>query len=435
MDSQIGAKILSTFAQKKILVVGDLMLDHYTMGAVSRISPEAPVPILHKQKEYAVLGGAANVANNFSALSATVWVSGVIGQGREAEKMFLAECQKARLDTTGVVLAKNRPTTVKSRFFAGNQQIFRMDEEEAEALDAPTTEAILSFAAKTIPLVDAVVFSDYAKGVFAGDLAPAIIALAKKQGCPVYADIKPSARDKFKGVSLLNPNLSEGQIMTGQSNPEAVARALYNFFQCPVLLTLGADGIMAVDATGVISRHQAKTVAVYDVTGAGDTVLAVSTLALMAGATIGEAAELANAAGRLAVQRVGTTTITAEELLGSLSTASNVAEVAVVPKLWGYEKWLENNEKYCSKMLVLKKGYQCSLHYHKIKDEMFLVTKGSVRLELGDEILQLTPGSFARVAPGVKHRFRGLADSEILEISTHHDEADSHRLEESKKVS
>lgn len=112
----------------------------------------------------------------------------------------------------------------------------------------------------------------------------------------------------------------------------------------------------------------------------------------------------------------------------------NISDVTIVPKLWGYEKWLENNEKYCSKVLSLNKGFQCSLHYHKNKDETFLVTKGHVRLELGDQVLDLTEGDFVRVAPGTPHRFAGLEDSFIMETSTHHEEDDSYRIEESRKM-
>lgn len=117
-----------------------------------------------------------------------------------------------------------------------------------------------------------------------------------------------------------------------------------------------------------------------------------------------------------------------------MNSFKNIKDVAIVPKVWGYEKWLENNDKYCSKILSLNKGYQCSLHYHKNKDEMFLVTKGRMRLELGDETMTLGEGDFVRIPPGTKHRFAGLDDTLIVEISTHHEEDDSYRIEKSRKM-
>ena len=143
---------------------------------------------------------------------------------------------------------------------------------------------------------------------------------------------------------------------------------------------------------------------------------------------------LANEAGAIVVQKPGTATLSREELASTVEGKNHVESVKMIPKLWGYEQWIENNEKYCCKILALNKGYQCSLHYHKNKDETFLVTAGHVRLELGDEVMHLRPGSFVRVLPNTPHRFAGIEDSLITEISTHHEDSDSYRIEESRKM-
>ena len=172
----------------------------------------------------------------------------------------------------------------------------------------------------------------------------------------------------------------------------------------------------------------------FDVSGAGDTVLAALILGITCGLTLENASRVANNAGGLVVAKPGVATITREELSAFLGEEKHVELVEMVPKLWGYEKWLENNDKYCCKLLSLKKGYQCSLHKHKIKDEMFFIIQGHVRLEVGKKVMHMLPGSFVRITSGILHRFRGIEDSIIIEVSTHHEDSDSYRVEESMKV-
>ena len=222
--------------------------------------------------------------------------------------------------------------------------------------------------------------------------------------------------------------------MTGFDDIDKMGSELTKYFASDVLMTRGPDGMSVFHRDGRNFDIPGKKIEVFDVSGAGDTVVAVVTLALVGGLDLKNSADLANFAGSVVVQKPGTASITMPELEAFLSDKDNIESVEVVPKVWGYEKWLENNEKYCSKVLSVKKGFQCSLHYHKFKDEMFLVTSGHIRLEKGDDTIHMMPGSFVRIPPGLVHRFRGIQDSEILEISTHHSEKDSYRIEKSRKV-
>ena len=222
--------------------------------------------------------------------------------------------------------------------------------------------------------------------------------------------------------------------MTGLENIEEIGSELLKYFSSDVFVTRGGDGISVFGRDRRLQHIPARKVSVFDISGAGDTAIAATALALASGLDLETAAHLANAAGAVVVQKPGTATLVSEELLSALHLDTHVAGVGIVQKVWGYERWLTNNDKYCCKLLSLNKGYQCSLHYHKNKDETFVVTKGHVRLEKGNEVLHLREGAFVRLTPGTVHRFTGLEDSMIMEVSTHHDEGDSYRLENSKRV-
>jgi D-beta-D-heptose 7-phosphate kinase/D-beta-D-heptose 1-phosphate adenosyltransferase len=426
-------KAIADFKNKKILVVGDLMLDLYTYGSVSRISPEAPVPILLKTGAKYIPGGAANTAYNLASLGAKVFVFGMIGDDQNGQKL-ISLLSESGIDTRPIIKIKDWPTILKHRVVASNHQLIRVDEEIVQNLGDIDQEDSLDWIEFLMSKSDAVVLSDYAKGVFSPEFTRALIKLGKKANIFMIADIRPQNKAIFKGVNLLTPNLKEAKEMTNLADVQKIGQSLTKYFSADILMTKGDDGMTVFEKNGEYLDIPAIKIEVFDVSGAGDTVVAVTTLAVASGLNIRDAAKLANFAGGIVVQKPGTATVTTEELEASLQDKGHVELAYTVPKVWGYEKWLENNDKYCSKLLSLKKGYQCSLHFHKLKDEMFLVTLGHVRFELGDEILHMMPGSFIRVSPGVKHRFRGMEDSEILEISTHHSEEDSYRIEESRKV-
>ena len=426
-------KAIQQFSNHNILIIGDIMLDQYTFGQVSRVSPEAPVPILKKQADQYVLGGAANVAHNLAALGAKVSICGFVGDDPRRD-IVLKLLKEKGIGASGIVTRKNQPTTLKLRFVSGGHQLLRLDDETDANVPSAEEAELLDAIKKVLPRAAAVVLSDYDKGCFSEKLAREIIELCRKENKIVVADIKPQNKNWFKGVHLLTPNLKEGREITGLMEPEEVGQKLSADFGADVLLTLGAEGMRVFRKDGSSKSISSKKVKVFDVSGAGDTVVAVAALGLLSGLDLEAAAILANHAGGIVVQKSGTAVVTPEELSSVLGNENHIDSVNVVPKVWGYEKWLENNDRYCCKLLSVNKGYQCSLHYHEKKDEMFLVLKGHVRLEVGDETLHMLPGQFARISPGTRHRFTGVEDSEIMEVSTHHDEADSYRIEESRKV-
>lgn len=433
MNKSLREKLLK-FKNKKILVVGDIILDQYSFGVVSRISPEAPIPILQKTEEKFIPGGAANVANNIVDLGATVSLCGVIGNDIEG-KILLKILRDKKINIGCIIKDKLRPTTVKHRFIQGFHQLLRTDEEFTDNIDLASEKKLISLIKNNIENVDCIVFSDYAKGLFSKNLTKAIIALAKKYKKLTLADIKPRNKLFYKNVDFITPNLKEGQEMSGKTDAVEVIKKLARYFHSNIILTKGVDGIDIFDQNeNKYEQISTKHIKVFDVSGAGDTVVAVIALSLVSGISLKDAAKLANIAGGIVVQKIGTATITFEELQSELQEINHVEGLAIVPKVWGYEKWLENNEKYCSKLLYINKGYQCSLHYHKKKDEMFIILKGNVRMEIDKKIMHMREGHFQRILPGTRHRFRGIEDSIIIEVSTHHEEEDSYRLEKSRKV-
>lgn len=427
-------KALPQFKKKHVLVVGDLMLDQYTFGEVYRISPEAPVAILRKTDEKFVPGGAGNVAANVAALGAHAVLMGVVGNDYYKDMLF-STLEELGIATGRILVHKRKPTILKHRYVAGNNhQLLRVDIEETEELESNIQQELLSNVEKELKKVDIVILADYAKGIFSQWLTPKIIALAKKSKKRIIADAKPQNKMVFQGVDVVTPNIKEAEEMADTTDQVEIGKRLIAFFGGDVLVTKAQEGMTVFKRNGKSKDLPTRKIKVFDVSGAGDTVVSVIALGLASGLDIEDAAMLANYAGGIVVQKPGTATISVEELTFILEDDHHLESIDIVPKVWGYEKWLENNPKYCSKLLFLREGYQCSLHYHKVKDEMFLVTKGHVRLELGKKIFHMRAGNFVRVLPETPHRFRGIEDTEILEVSTHHREEDSYRLEESRKV-
>jgi rfaE bifunctional protein kinase chain/domain len=425
---------LAQFPDRRVTVIGDIMLDHYTFGDVERVSPEAPIAVLNKTSERSALGGAANVAANVAALGANVVLCGVIGTDYHGT-ILVDLLRKQGIDYEGIVAADGRPTTFKHRFVYGtHHQLLRVDEEEAGPVHPLVEKVLLEKIVNAIERSEIVILSDYAKGLFTKSLTEKIITSAKASGKKVLADIKPKHKELFIGVDLVSPNLKEGREMSGAEDVEAVGAALVGYFKSDVMLTRSENGISVFTRGGAHHHVPGRKIKVADVSGAGDTSIAVTALGIAAGLGIADAAELANAAGAVVVQKPGTALLSIEELSSAIRFRNNMESTEIVPKLWGYEKWIENNDNYCSKLLSLNKGYQCSLHYHKVKDETFIVTKGHVRLEVEDKVYHLQEGGFMRIPPGTKHRFTGIEDSLIIEVSTHHEDSDSYRIEESRKA-
>ncbi|MEW5833224.1 MAG: D-glycero-beta-D-manno-heptose-7-phosphate kinase [Campylobacterota bacterium] len=304
-------------ASPRILAIGDLMIDHYLWGGCERISPEAPVQVVDIARETTVLGGAGNVINNLVALGAQVRVGGVIGDdenGAELKSMLRA----INVDGEGLSLQAGRKTSKKSRIIASNQQILRYDRESKDPIASQSEEALLSYVARVIGECDIVILSDYGKGVITERVAQGVIASAKASGKKVLVDPKGKDYSKYRGAYLLTPNRKEASEATGISirDDESLRRALLMLketcdLECS-MITLSEDGIAVYDEN--MRRFPTVAKEVYDVTGAGDTVIASLSYALACGLSIDEAAPFANHAAAVVVGKIGSATVTLDEI-------------------------------------------------------------------------------------------------------------------------
>jgi D-beta-D-heptose 7-phosphate kinase/D-beta-D-heptose 1-phosphate adenosyltransferase len=311
--------LLNHFAGRKVLVVGDLMLDEYIWGQTSRVSPEAPVLVLDVQRTTHSLGGAANVARNIHALGASVTLAGVVGADPSAH-LLLDDLESDGCSTAGVVTTDDRPTTVKTRVVVQNQQIVRIDRETRKPVCGAALDKMLAIIEKTIPEVDAVVLSDYAKGVLTDRLVTTAVTKAKEYGVPLAANLKPPQVEAFRGATLLTLNLAEAERawqrpIVDEKSLFRCGQALRKRLACKgLLITRGGDGVAVFASAREPLVIPAQRVEVYDVTGAGDTVISAATMALSGGATCGEAAAIGNLAGNIKVTKLGTATVVCDEI-------------------------------------------------------------------------------------------------------------------------
>ena len=301
------------FKDKKIMVVGDLMLDKYIWGSVSRISPEAPVQIVNVQKETFSPGGAANVASNVAALGAETLLIGLVGKDQEA-RFLIRELKKRRIQTTGVLAYSKRKTTTKVRIMGKHQQLLRVDYEQKDNLEGVLRSKIISQLRKSVQKCDAAIISDYAKGI----VNEAIVKELVKSKVPTVIDPKPKNQSFYKGATLITPNHKEANEMTGHENQSDqfmnAGRQLQKKLNASIIITRGERGMVVFEKKKNPFSIKAKQKEVFDVTGAGDTVTAVSALALASGATIQEAAIMANIAAGIKVGKLGTATVSPKEL-------------------------------------------------------------------------------------------------------------------------
>ncbi|WP_345992919.1 D-glycero-beta-D-manno-heptose-7-phosphate kinase [Sulfurimonas sp. HSL-1716] len=304
-------------AKPNILVIGDLMLDHYLWGSCERISPEAPVQVVDIAKETTVLGGAGNVVNNLVTLGANVSVSSVIGDdsnGKELTAMLLGIGVK----TDGLVLQTGRKTSRKSRVIAVSQQILRYDKESKDAIDEISTTTMLASLKKSISSYDAIILSDYGKGVLTPSLCQGVIKMAKEIGKMVLVDPKGSDYSKYKGAHLLTPNKKEASLATkiDINSDESLKKALLKLkIECELdisMITLSEDGIAIFEEK--VRRFPTVAKEVYDVTGAGDTVIASIAYSLSAGKNIAESCKFANLAAGVVVGKIGSATVSLDEI-------------------------------------------------------------------------------------------------------------------------
>mgnify|MGYP001069270489 CR=1 FL=1 len=313
-------EIVGRFAGLNILVAGDVMLDEFVWGEVSRISPEAPVPVVEVSGESFFAGGAANVARNLREMGARAAVAGVCGDDAAGERLrrLLAESQ---IGERALVASPAAPTIVKTRVIARHQQVVRIDREKRQRIGPEIERQVLEQLAAQRDGWDAVIFSDYAKGFLTPSLAEAICRLAS--GRVISVDPSPRNPLDWRGVTAVKPNLREARAAAGvppETPPEeAAAKLLERWDTRMVLVTLGEHGMLLVERGREPYHTPTRAREVFDVSGAGDTAIAVFTLALAAGADPREAAELANHASGVAVGKLGTATVTPEELLDSVA--------------------------------------------------------------------------------------------------------------------
>lgn len=310
---------IDTFQELRVLVIGDLMLDEYLWGRVDRISPEAPVPVVAVERESHTLGGAGNVINNLSAMGARVFAMGTVGTG-QAGRDVLQKLEALSVDVAGVIRDPDRPTTRKTRIIAASQQMLRIDREVSHRIGAHTLEALTRIIAGYIDKMDLVIISDYDKGLVTRELVTRIVELAKKSGVMTLADPKSMDFSKYMGVTVLTPNKKEAaiasgmQIQTPEEMEKAAAKIMAQAGLEKLLITCGKAG-MVLYATGKPAVTIAsKARQVFDVSGAGDTVISLLGLGLASGATFEAAAGLANLAAGIVVAKVGTATASIDEL-------------------------------------------------------------------------------------------------------------------------
>ncbi len=317
-------ELLKRFDGLRLAVIGDVMLDRFLWGRCDRISPEAPVPIVRLERETVKLGGAANVANNIRALGAAVSLFGVVGEDETAGtlKTLLAE---RGIDVAGLLPLAGRPTTLKTRIVAHHQQVVRTDVESDEKLPDAELDRLIAQLRAAGPY-DGLVLSDYGKGVLAPQSLPRVIAWGRAAGTVVTVDPKNGDFSQYHGVTSLTPNQKEAGLAcsTVIGDPETldrVGRLLTERTGAEaVLVTRGEHGMALYERDGTVHHLPTEATEVYDVTGAGDTVIAAYTIALAAGATFLEAANLANHAAGLAVRELGTAAITAAQIAEAMSS-------------------------------------------------------------------------------------------------------------------
>ncbi len=327
MNAERAKEILDNFADKRVLVVGDVMLDEYVWGRVSRVSPEAPVMIVDADSHTFVPGGAANVVNNVCALGAKAIIAGIVGEDTAAGTLK-EKLTEEGADVAGLVAVSGRPTTLKTRVIAhtqqGAQQVVRVDHERRDAISADIQTTLLAFLKGAIAGCDALLLSDYQKGLLVRDLVASVVKQGRTEGKVITGNLKPKGIGSHCRLTMMTLNVFEAGeasgLLLGDGGSdlgtlrEAGRMLLRKSGADNVLITRGAHGVSLFSSDGSVFDLPAHPVEVFDGTGAGDTTITTLTLALAAGATPQEAVTLANAAGAVVVRKLGVATATRDEI-------------------------------------------------------------------------------------------------------------------------
>ncbi len=313
-------EVLNNFKNVKILVIGDIMVDKFVWGKVSRISPEAPVPVVEVVQETYMPGGAGNVVNNICSLHGRTALVGLIGGDLVGQKL-LEELHHAHVDTTGVLIDSKRPTIVKTRIIAQHQQIVRFDKETKDGISSKFRNKILGYLESIIPVMDGIIISDYGKGMIYSSILERVIKKANIHKKPVVVDPHVRHFSKYKNVTCITPNRHEacmGMLLPetkSQNDIIILGKKIMRKLKCAsLLITQGEDGMTLFEKTNRITHIPSFVREVYDVSGAGDTVIAVLCMALACGIDILDASYLANYAAGVVVEKLGTATLTIDEL-------------------------------------------------------------------------------------------------------------------------
>jgi D-beta-D-heptose 7-phosphate kinase / D-beta-D-heptose 1-phosphate adenosyltransferase len=323
MNASLLEKVLTGARDVSVLVVGDVMLDQYVYGTIERISPEAPVEVVNWRRQESGLGGAANVAHNLAQLGCRVFLAGVVGSDGPAEELLKA-ARSMGIDTAGVFTDSGRPTTLKTRVIARAQQVIRIDRESRFEIDDALAKLLLEHVRKCVTLVDGIILSDYAKGVLTRDLCVSIIEAANGRDKRVLVDPKGHDFSKYRGAFLLTPNKKElaeaAHIpIQNETDIQKAVDSLFSVAECQaILVTRGEEGmsLFARRAEGVHIQTDVREV--FDVTGAGDTVISMLGRVLFAGEDLAAAAQLANLAALLKGAKLGAAAINTDEVVAYL---------------------------------------------------------------------------------------------------------------------
>jgi len=316
-------KILRRFSKVNILVVGDIMMDRFIWGKVSRISPEAPVPVVAVEKETFLLGGAANVVNNIHALGGNVTLCGVVGDDEMGQKI-IKKLTETKIGLQGIFVEQGRQTSTKTRIIAHHQQLVRIDWETTDHPRTPTSRNLSEFLKKNIEGFDGIILSDYGKGLLTKELIRTTIRKARETKKLIMVDPKLKNFFYYKGATVVTPNAAEASaassiLINDLSSLKSAGRMLLKKLGCDVLvITRGEEGMAIFEPRQEPFLVPTVVKEVYDVTGAGDTVIGTMALALGAGARVIEAVKLANYAAGIAVGKIGTATVSQEELIKAI---------------------------------------------------------------------------------------------------------------------
>jgi D-beta-D-heptose 7-phosphate kinase/D-beta-D-heptose 1-phosphate adenosyltransferase len=374
---------ISKFNQTHLLVIGDLMIDEYVWGGVDRISPEAPVQVVSVKNQDYALGGSGNVVNNLMTLGARVSVLGVTGPGRDGRRL-LDKLDALGADTLGIVQEPGRHTTIKTRIIAEHQQVLRIDRETKKEISPQTFNSIIKTAERIIPDVDVILISDYAKGLISRSMITRLVQIAGKHNKTTIADPKGLDFTKYAGVNLLTPNKKEAALASGMEITDAKTLAaagqklIENSGIEKLLITCGKDGMVFFAKDRKPFTMGTKAREVYDVSGAGDTVIAVLGLGIAGGLPFKKAVFLANTAAGIVVGKVGTAAVSQDELLQALepAAAETVAKPITLKALAELCRKLQKDRK----RIVLTNGCFDLLHVGHIK--LFAASK-----KLGDVLI------------------------------------------------